>query len=118
MCGCVVGGWSCDVADHMGGVGGRAINTRRMASSLQHSPVGGGRGARMVGSVMGEVGGVRMGERRWRGRGKVGRGGWSFIWHMHKWGRGCLIWIQENRGGRACGGRADGGGAFHGRGGA
>lgn len=76
----------------------------------------------MVRSVMGEVGGVRMGgvrERGWRGRRQVGGRGRSFKRQVHKRGRGRLIGVEEDRrGGGAWRGWTDGGGAFHGGGGA
>lgn len=34
VCGRVVGGWGCDVTDHVGRVGGGAVDSRGMASCL------------------------------------------------------------------------------------
>lgn len=121
MCGHVVGGWSCDVTDHVGRVRGGAVHSWGVASSRQGPPVGGGGEAGVVRGVMGEMGGVRVSRmrKRGRGRGQVGCRGWSFIWQVHRWVSWHLIWVQEDRGGGgALGGRADGGRALHGGGGA
>lgn len=121
MCGHVVGGWSCDVTDHVGRVRGGAVHSWGVASSRQGPPVGGGGEAGVVRGVMGEMGGVRVSRmrKRGRGRGQVGCRGWSFIWQVHRWVSWHLIWVQEDGGGGgALGGGADGGRALHGGGGA
>lgn len=119
VCGCVVGGWSCDVTDHMGGVGGGAVYSRGVASGLECPPVGGGGEAGVVGGVVDEVGGV--GVRKRRGGGQIGSRGRSFIREVQQWGRGegRLLWVQERRGGGGgWRGAANGRGAFHCGGGA
>lgn len=117
-----VGGRGCDVANHVGSAGGGTVHSWRLASSLQRSPVGRRGKAGMVGGVKGKMGGLGMRSMsKWRcgGRGKVGRRGRSFIRQLHKWGRSRLIWVQEGRWrGGVWEGRAERGGAFHGRGGA
>lgn len=98
MCGCVVGGWAGDVTNDVGGVGGGAINSWGVASSLQRPPVH-RRGEAVVGGVVREVSGVR--KSRVRGGGQVGGWGRSFIWQVKHGGRRerLLIWVQKSRAG-------------------
>lgn len=48
VCGSVVGGWGCDVTNHMARVGGGAVDSWGVASSLQRPPVGRGGETGMV----------------------------------------------------------------------
>lgn len=88
MCGRVMKRWSCDVTDHMGGVGRRAIHSWGVSTGLEGPPVGGRGEAGVVGGVMGEVSRVRM--RRGRSRRQVGTRGRSFIRQVQNRGRGLL----------------------------
>lgn len=93
-----MGGRGWDVANHMGGVWGGAVDSGGV-TSLQCRPVWGGWKAGDVG-VMGEEGRMRVGGVCHSG-GRAGRQvswwGWSFIWQVNERGRGRLIRVQKKR---------------------
>lgn len=91
--GAVMQWWSRDVADHMVGIRGGAVEPGGVAC-LQCPPVGGGGQAGHVG-VMREEGGVGMARVRQRGcRGGGGEIRWrrrSLIRQVNEWRRGGLL---------------------------